>query len=84
MILERLKCSREKQVAVAMSLICAGLVLVVLNILWTRIGWLSSHMGAGSNWGDFACGFAVGLGVALEVFGVVLAMAAQRYKSSRS
>lgn len=77
MILKKFNNSPEKRIPTAMALVTLGLLLVVLNIVWSRIGWLNAH--PGPRWKDFARGVAAGAGMVLEIYGVVLAATALRH-----
>jgi len=75
MILGRLRSAPEKRVPAAMAMVSTGLLLVVLGVVWGRFGLAGSW---GASWNDFARGFLFGLGITLEVAGVVLVMSARR------
>jgi len=70
MLLKVLQNSPQKTVPVAMALVAVGLMLVVVSASWPHLA------GLGAN--DFARGFLIGLGIMLEIGGVVLASAARR------
>lgn len=77
MMLEILKAEPEKRIPVALALVCIGLMLsVVLNSVWSRVAWLNTVGGA--QWNDFAHGFAIGVGIVIEVCGVVLLVGRKR------
>ncbi len=59
-------------------MLCLGLMLVILNTLWSRMGWLT-----GTRWSDFARGLVIGIGIALEAGGlVIVATAIKQRKQS--
>lgn len=58
-----------------MAMLCLGLMLVILNTTWTRIGWLN-----GARWSDFARGFVIGLGITLEAGGLLLVATALKQR----
>lgn len=70
------KASSNRPVAAAMAMVSVGMSLVVLNIEWPRMAWLSAHLG--SQWSDFGRGFVVGLAIALETGAVVLLLRRRR------
>lgn len=75
MILQKINASPVKRIPAAMAMLCLGLLLVILNTLWSRIGWLS-----GTGWSDFARGLVIGIGIALETGGVLLAASAVKQR----
>lgn len=74
MILQRLNAAPAKRIPAAMALLCLGLMLVVLNTLWPRMGWIHAHLSP--RWSDFLRGFVIGIGIALEGCGLLAAMTA--------
>jgi hypothetical protein len=78
MILRNLQNSPEKSIPVAMTLIVVGLSILMIGIAWPRFSPPVPHMG--TDWNDFAHGFLIGLAIALEIGGVVLAISAAAKK----
>jgi hypothetical protein len=78
MILNKLQKTPEKMVAVAMALITLGLAFIIFGISWPRHPLPAAY--PGTDWNDFLHGFMVGIGIALEVGGVVIVLAAAAAK----
>jgi hypothetical protein len=74
MLFNRL-CSARVAVPVAMSLVSSGLLLIVLSAALPHV---SSSFAQLSQIGDFFRGLAVGVGIGLEVGGLVLMLPALR------
>jgi hypothetical protein len=81
MILSRLQNSPEKMIPVAMALVTAGLMIIVVGLVWP-IHTLPVAHGA-TNWSDFSRGFTFGFGIVVELTGVVIASATVRAKAAR-
>jgi hypothetical protein len=82
MLLAKLKCSPEKMIPVAMALVVTGLMLVVVSTVWYRLPLPVAHMG--TDWNDFFRGLLIGIAIALEIGGVVIASAAAAAKRKQS
>ncbi|HEV2487006.1 MAG TPA: hypothetical protein VGT08_15870 [Terracidiphilus sp.] len=81
MILRNLQNSPEKIIPVAMSLIVVGLSILLIGIARPRFSPSAPYIGAA--WNDFAHGFLIGLAIALEAGGLVLAASAAAKKRKR-
>lgn len=79
MLLRRLNAPPERLTAVAMMLIAVGLGALVAGIVWQRYPLPRAH--AGTDWDSFLHGFLMGVAIALEAGGVVLATVVARAKS---
>jgi hypothetical protein len=82
MILRSLQKSPEKMVPVAMALIVVGLSILLIGIAWPRLSPSVPHIG--TDWNDFAHGFLIGLAIAIEACGVVIAASAAAKKRKAS
>jgi hypothetical protein len=69
MLLKKLKESPEKMVSFGLSLICIGLLLIVLGVLWPKLPFLANLWPA---WNDFMRGFVFGFAITLEIAGVAI------------
>jgi hypothetical protein len=78
MILRNLQNSPEKSIPLAMTLIVVGLSILMIGIAWPRLSPPVPHIG--TDWNDFAHGFLIGLAIAMEVGGVVIAASAAAKK----
>ncbi len=67
--------SPAARVPIAMALISTGMMFIVFGILWPRFISLAPY--AGTNLNDFLRGLLYGLGISLEIGGLVLAVAAR-------
>ena len=81
MILSRVQNSPEKMIPVAMALVTAGLMMIVVGIVWPIHSLPVAH--GGTNWGDFFRGATFGFGMVVELTGVVIASTAVRAKAAR-
>ena len=68
----------EKKVAAAMMLIAIGLVFLIVGIAWPRHPLPAAHLG--TDWNDFLHGVMIGIAIALEVGGLVIAISAAAAK----
>jgi hypothetical protein len=82
MILRSLQKSPEKMVPAAMALIVVGLSILLIGIAWPRLSPSVPHIG--TDWNDFAHGFLIGLAIAIEACGVVIAASAAAKKRKAS
>ncbi len=80
MVLDKLQFSPQKPTSLAMSLVSVGLFLVVLGIAFAPFA-LEPHTPA---WVDFARGLFFGMGMALEMMGVLVMAQAARQRSRRA
>jgi hypothetical protein len=80
MILRKLQTPPQKIVPLAMMLVIVGLAMPAVGGVWLRLASPAPHFGVAST--DFLRGFFIGIGIALEVFGVVLLAAATRARKS--
>jgi hypothetical protein len=71
MILRTLENEPSKAVPVAMTLIVVGLSILTIGICWERFVPIAPHIG--TDWNDFFRGLLFGLGITLEISGVVIA-----------
>lgn len=71
MILRSLQNSPGKLIPVAMTFVVVGLSLLAVGITWPRFSLPVPH--AGTDWNDFFRGMILGVAIALEACGVVLA-----------
>jgi hypothetical protein len=78
MILRNLQKSPERMIPVAMALIVVGLSILMIGIAWPRLSPPVPHIG--TDWNDFAHGFLIGLAIAMEIGGVVIAASAAAKK----
>lgn len=80
MILCKLQNSPQKMIPFAMTLLAVGLAILVVGASWPML--VPSFLNLGSN--DFLHGFCFGLGLTLEIGGVILVAAAatRKYISS--
>ena len=78
MTLRNLKNHPEKMITFAMILIVVGLSILMIGIAWPRLSPPVPHMG--TDWNDFAHGFLIGLAIAMETGGVVIAASAAAIK----
>jgi ABC-type Mn2+/Zn2+ transport system permease subunit len=77
MILDKLQIFPQKSTSLATSLVSVGLFLVVLGAAFAHFG-LQTQSPA---WEDFARGLFFGMGMALELIGVILmAQSARRHR----
>lgn len=76
MILGRLQQSPRKMVPVAMMLLVTGLMILLTGIQWPRMKHAAVY--ARTGWDDFFWGVMVGVGIAMEALGVVIAASAAR------
>ena len=78
MIFRKLEGTHEKKVAAAMMLIAVGLGFLVVGIAWPRHPLPTAHLG--TDWNDFLHGVMIGIAIALEVGGLVIAISAAAAK----
>lgn len=71
MILRSLENEPSRAVPVAMTLIVVGLSILMIGIGWNRFMPIAPHIG--TDWNDFFHGLFFGLGITLEICGVVIA-----------
>ena len=71
MLSAAIKKNPRKMIPIAMMLVVVGLTLVTTGNLVAR-HWAAAGLPS-SQWGDFTFGFMVGLGIILEIFGLVIA-----------
>ena len=69
------------KIPLAMTLIASGMMFIVFGIVWPRFISLSPY--AGTNWDDFLRGLCYGLGIALDIGGVVLSVKAAAAVSAK-
>ena len=81
MLLSKLERTPERMAPIAMMLIAVGLGALIAAIAWPRHPSPPLHTGA--DWDSFIHGFLMGLAIALEAGGVVLALVAAKTKSAR-
>ncbi len=83
MLLNKFESSPKNTRRLAMTLISAGLVLVMVGAsAWTHFGLRAFLIGPGGN--EFLPGFLAGAGIGLELFGLVLmSRAARRSRADR-
>jgi hypothetical protein len=74
MTLLNLQNASEKSVPLAMTLIVVGLSILMIGLAWPRFSPSVPHIG--TDWNDFAHGFLIGLAIAMEVGGVIIAASA--------
>lgn len=74
MIVRNLQDSPQRAIPVAMTLVVVGLSFLLIGIAWPRFLPPVAHLGL--DWNDFLRGLMFGLGIALEVCGVVIAASA--------
>ena len=81
MTLLNLQNAPEKSISLAMTLIVVGLSILMIGIAWPRFSPSVPHIG--TDWNDFAHGFLIGLAIAMEIGGVIIAAssAAKKRKS---
>lgn len=72
MIVRNLQDSPQRAIPVAMTLVVVGLSFLLIGIAWPRFLPAVAHHGLD----DFLRGLVFGLGIALEVCGVVIAASA--------
>lgn len=78
MILRKLQKTPEKMAAVAMIVITIGLAFLIIGIAWPRHPLPAAHLG--TDWDDFLHGVMIGIAIALEAGGVVIAVSAAAAK----
>ena len=61
-----------------MTLIVVGLSILMIGIAWPRFSPSVPHIG--TDWNDFAHGFLIGLAIAMEIGGVIIAASAAAKK----
>jgi hypothetical protein len=66
--------SPTAKVPIAMALVSTGMMFIVFGIVWPHLISLAPH--AGTNLNDFLRGLCYGLGISLEIGGLVLAITA--------
>ena len=76
MIFRRLQNQPKLAIPVAIALIIAGLCSLLIGLAWPTFSSLAPDAGEGKS--DFWHGFVIGLGIALEFGGAVIAIAATR------
>ena len=81
MFLKKLHESPEKAVAFGMSLVVAGLMLIILGVLWPRIPYLAQLWPTRN---DFLHGFIFGFAISLEIAGLVINSTAASNKRKSS
>jgi hypothetical protein len=81
MLLRKLERTPERMTPIAMMLIAVGLGALIAAIAWPRHPSPPVHTGA--DWDSFLHGFLMGLAIALEAGGVVLAVVAAKAKAAR-
>ena len=78
MTLLNLQNASEKSVPLAMTLIVVGLSILMIGLAWPRFSPSVPHIG--TDWNDFAHGFLIGLAIAMEIGGVIIAASAAAKK----
>jgi len=78
MTLLNLQNAPEKSIPLAMTLIVVGLSILMFGIAWPRFSPSVPHIG--TDWNDFAHGFLIGLAIAMEIGGVIIASSAAAKK----
>ena len=78
MTLLNLQNAPEKSIPLAMTLIVVGLSILMIGIAWPRFSPSAPHIG--TDWNDFAHGFLIGLAIAMEIGGVIIAASAAAKK----
>ena len=78
MIFRKLEETHEKKAAAAMMLIAVGLGFLIVGIAWPRHPLPTAHLG--TDWNDFLHGVMIGIAIALETGGVVIAISAAAAK----
>ena len=78
MTLLNLQNAPEKSIPLAMTLIVVGLSILMIGIAWPRFSPSVPHIG--TDWNDFAHGFLIGLAIAMEIGGVIIASSAAAKK----
>ena len=78
MIFRKLERAHEKKAAAAMMLIAIGLGFLIIGITWPRHPLPTAHLG--TDWDDFLHGVMIGIAIALETCGVVIAVSAAAAK----
>jgi len=78
MTLLNLQNAPEKSISLAMTLIVVGLSILMIGIAWPRFSPSVPHIG--TDWNDFAHGFLIGLAIAMEIGGVIIAASAAAKK----
>jgi len=78
MTLLNLQNAPEKSIPLAMTLIVVGLSILMIGIAWPRFSPSVPHIG--TDWNDFAHGFLIGLAIAMEIGGVIIAASAAAKK----
>ena len=81
MLLRKLEKTPERMTLIAMMLIVVGLGALIAAIAWPRHPLPLVH--TGPDWDSFLHGFLMGLAIALEAGGVVLALVAAKAKDAR-
>jgi len=77
-IFRKLEKAHEKKVTAAMMLIAVGLGFLIVGIAWPRHPLPTAHLG--TDWDDFLHGVMIGIAIALETGGVVIAVSAAAAK----
>ena len=78
MTLLNLQNAPEKSIPLAMTLIVVGLSILMIGGAWPRFSPSVPHIG--TDWNDFAHGFLIGLAIAMEIGGVIIASSAAAKK----
>ena len=82
MILRMLQAQPSRVMAVAMTLIVVGLSILLLGVAWPRLSTLTPHLGV--RWNDFFRGLLIGVGIGIEIMGLVFAASTAVTKRNRS
>jgi hypothetical protein len=76
MLLRTLQNQPRRAIPVAITFIVTGLSILFIYFAWPRFSPSLPH--TGTNWNDFFHGFLLGIAIALEAGGLVVAIAAIR------
>jgi TRAP-type C4-dicarboxylate transport system permease small subunit len=76
MLLRNLQRQPKRAIPIAITLIVTGLSILLIYFAWPTFSPSLPHIG--TNWNDFFHGFLLGLAIALEVGGAVIAISATR------
>ena len=81
MILRNLQNTPEKMIPVAMAFVVVGLSILIIGITWPKFIPPVAH--TGTDWNDFFRGLLLGIAIAMEITGVVIATSAAAAKKRK-